>query len=290
MLNSFKKFYKNLFKDQLFIIKASGKVIIESEARENLITNIKELTEDGIKVLLIYGGGQSIDEAMAEARIKPLKINGRRISSSNDIKIIKKVLAGDIGFKISESLVKSHLPSNVLNALPPHWAKAKRRANHEDIIRFDGTLIDINAENIRNHFIATNLVVCPCLAFTENGTALNINADNVAIELATKVKASKLILMTDIDGVMVDGKVQSVLTGTEIDKLISDGIVTDGMQVKLENCVNAIRSGVKRIHILNGLKRDTLRDEVYTSTGTGTMIVRTTEKEVYEEEKLKEGN
>lgn len=286
MLTSFTKFYKNLFKDQLFIIKASGKVIIDREARENLIENIKELTEDGIKILFIYGGGASIDKAMDEANITPLKIEGRRISSEKDIKIIKKVLAGDIGFKISESLVKCHLPSNVLNALPPHWAKAKRRSNHKNILRFDGTLIDINTESIRDHFSATNLVVCPCLAFTPDGTALNINADNVAIELATEVKANKLILMTDIDGVIVDNKVQSVLTGIEIEKLISDGTVTDGMKVKLENCVNAIRSGVKRVHILNGLKPDALRDEVYTSTGTGTMIVRTPEKEIYEQEEL----
>lgn len=284
MINSFKKFYKNLFYDQLFIIKASGKIITDAASRENLIANIKELTEDGIKVLFIYGGGASIDDAMAEAGIEPLKIDGRRISSINDIKIIKKVLAGDLGFKISESLVKARLPSNVFNALPPHWTKAKRRENYEDIMRYDGTLIDINAHAIRDHFTATNLAVLPCLAFTDDGTALNINADNVAIELAQETAAAKLILMTDIDGVMVSNKVQSVLTCSQIETLIEDGIVTDGMRVKLENCINAVRSGVRRVHILNGLKPDTLRNEIYTSEGTGTMIVRSGEKEIYEKE------
>ncbi len=281
MIKSFKKFYRNLFQGQLFIIKAGGKVITDKKARENLISNIQEMTEDGIKILLIYGGGEAIDDAMKEAGITPHKIDGRRISSETDIKLIKKVLAGDLGFKISETLVKANLPSNLFNALPPHWASAKRRPKQNGITRYDGTLETINGKVIREHFTATNLAVFPSLAFTKQGTALNINADNVAIELATKTKANKLILMTDIDGVMVDGKVASVLTAKEIDQLIKDKIVTDGMRVKLENCTNALRAGVKRVHILNGFRKDSLRQEVYTSTGTGTMIVREKEKNIY---------
>ena len=287
MINSFKKFYSRLFQGQLFIIKAGGKIITDSTVRENLIDQIQELTEDGIKVLLIYGGGDAIDKAMTEAGLTPTKIDGRRISSKTDIKIIKKVLAGDLGFKLSESLVKTKLPSNVFNALPPHWAQAKRRVPEKDIIRFDGTLENIDAKAVREHFVATNLAVIPCLAFTTEGTALNINADNVAIELAMETKANKLILMTDIDGVMVDNKVVSVLTAKEINALIEDKIVTDGMRVKLENCISAVKSGVKRVHILNGFKKDSLRQEIYTDKGIGTMIVREEEKNNYMKEEIK---
>ena len=290
MINSFKKFYRNLFHDQLFVIKAGGRIITDKKARENLINNIQELTHDGIKVLLIYGGGAAIDIAMKEANLTPLKIEGRRISSADDIKIIKKVLAGDLGFKLSESLVKSKLPSTVLNAIPPHWAQAKRRPKKDGITRFDGTLVDINPKGIWEHFLSTNLAICPCLAFTKDGTAHNINADNVAVEIATKIKANKLILMTDIDGVLVNKKVQSVLTTNEIEQLIKDKIVTDGMKVKLENCVDALRSGVKRIHILNGFKKDSLLKEVYTAGGSGTMIVRQKEKDNYLKKELKKEN
>jgi acetylglutamate kinase len=285
MIKSFAQFYSQLFHDKLFVIKAGGRVITDQDARENLINNIQELTNDGINVLLIYGGGEAIDIAMKEAGRTPTKIEGRRISSRDDIKIIKRTLAGDLGFKLSESLVKAKLPSNVFNAVPPHWANAKRRPDENGVQRFDGTLIDINAKAIREHFGATNLAVMPCLAFTNDGTALNINADNVAVELASSVQANKLIFMSDIDGVMVDGAVKSVLTTREIEQLIQDNIATDGMRVKLENCIAALKAGVKRIHILNGFKKDTLRNEVYTSDGTGTMIVRSGEKEIYEEEK-----
>lgn len=285
MIKSFQQFYRQLFRDQLFVIKAGGRIITDINARENLIANIQELTHDNINVLLIYGGGEAIDAAMLEAGITPTKINGRRISSCTDIKIIKKVLAGDLGFKISESLVKAKLPSNVFNAIPPHWAHSLRRPDEAGMQRFDGTLIDINDKNIRDHFGATNLAVMPCLAFTDEGTALNINADNVAVEIASATKANKLIFMTDVDGVLVDGTVQSVLTTREIEALIANQTATGGMRVKLENCIAALKAGVKRIHILNGFKKDSLRNEIYTSDGTGTMIVRSHEKEIYEEEK-----
>ena len=289
MINHFKKFYSKIFRDQLFIIKAGGRVIIDKTARENLLKNIQELNNDGINVLFIYGGGDPIDQAMNEAGLQPTKIDGRRVSSVEDIKIIKKVMAGDLGFKLSETCVKLKLPSTVLNAVPPHFAQAKRRAKKNGITRFDGTLMNINKKNIWNHFASTHLAICPCLAFTKNGTALNINADNVAIELASETKANKLILMTDIDGVMVDGELQSVLTTKDINKLIKDKIVTDGMRVKLENCLSAIKSGVKRVHILNGFKKDTLKNEIYTKDGIGTMIVRDKEKKAYLKDELKKG-
>ena len=85
MNNLFKKFYRNLFYGQLFIIKAGGQIVTNQKARENLIINIKELNKDGIKVLLIYGGGDAIDQSIKEAGREPLKMDGRRISSADDI-------------------------------------------------------------------------------------------------------------------------------------------------------------------------------------------------------------
>ena len=287
MINSLKKFYRQLFQDKFFVIKASGSIITDKDARENLIENIQELTENGINILLIYGGGEAIDTAITEAGRTSTKIEGRRISSEEDIKTIKRTLAGDLGFKLSETMVKKKMPSTILNAIPPHWADAKRRNKENGITRFDGTLQNIKAKEIYNHFTSTNLAICPCLAFSKNGTALNINADNVAIEIAAKTAADKLILLTNVDGVLIDNKLQSVLTRKEIKQLIDDEIATDGMRVKLESCVHALESGVKRVHILNGFRKNALRDEVYTSKGIGTMIVREEEKNIYLNQEIK---
>ncbi|MEM8833522.1 MAG: acetylglutamate kinase [Pseudomonadota bacterium] len=286
MIVLFKKFYRHLFQEKLFIIKVSGKIIIDQEARENLIDNIKELVDDNINILLIYGGGIAIDDALKKEGLEIRKVDGRRISLADDIMIIKKTLTGDLGFKILESLVKVKLPSNVLSALPPHWATSKPRDNFEGHKRFDGTLSKIDAKSVREHFTSTNLAVFPCLAFDDQGTALNINADNMAIALARETKSDKLILISDVDGVQQEGKTISVLTARETEKLIEDKIAVDGMRVKLENCIEALRNGVQRVHIINGLEKDSLRNEVYSADGVGTMIVREAEKKKYIKEEL----
>ena len=286
MIVLFKKFYRHLFQEKLFIIKVSGKIIIDQEARENLIDNIKELVDDNINILLIYGGGIAIDDALKKEGLEIRKVDGRRISLADDIMIIKKALTGDLGFKILESLVKVKLPSNVLSALPPHWATSKPRDDFEGQKRFDGTLSQIDAKSVREHFTSTNLAVFPCLAFDDRGTALNINADNMAIALAKETKSDKLILISDVDGVQKDGKTISVLTARETEKLIEDRIAVDGMRVKLENCIDALRNGVQRVHIINGFEKDSLRNEVYSADGVGTMIVREAEKKKYIKEEL----
>ncbi len=289
MIDSFKKYYRKFFAEKLFIIKVSGKVVIDQNARENLVQNIGELINDNIKVLLIYGGGKTIDEDLQKANINSLKIDGRRITQEEDIKIIKKTVVGDLGFKLLESFVKYKLPSNILNALPPHWGYATRRPNYNDIMRFDGSIETINEAAIREHFLSTNLLAFPSLALTSDGTTLNINADNMAISIATQTNADKLILITDIDGVQKDDKVISVLTAAEAEKLIQNNIAIGGMRVKLENCIFAVRNGVKRVHILNGFQKDVIKGEVYSSKGVGTMIVQEDEKKNYLQEEL-EGN
>lgn len=283
MIN-FKSFYKKRFSGQIFVIKAGGRVIEDDTARANLLKNIQELTQDGIKVLLIYGGGGAIDTAITAEGRKPTKIDGRRITSEADIACVKKVLAGDFAFRILETMAKIDLDGYVFNTVPDHWAKYKRRAKQNDIVRFDATIDTVHTRYPKAMFNTTRLIIVPCLGLLKQGVTVNVNADNMAVALASGMKAAKLIFLTDVDGVKIDNKVASVLTISELEGYIADKTITDGMQVKMENCIHALKSGVKRVHILNGFKRDMLKNEVYTSSGAGTMIVRRAEKQKYEKE------
>ena len=291
MQSNFEALYERIFQGSLFIIKVGGRIILDDTARTNLLADIKKLIDNNVQVLLIYGGGAAIDAAITEAGRTPLKVEGRRITRAEDIEIIKRTLNGDIGSTISAHLSDFDLKGLVLNALPSHIGTATRRPDYEGTKRYDGRVTKADKKEIRNLFLAHNLVICPCLAHDEdNSDVLNINADNIAISLAAFAEAEKLILMTDVDGVLINNEVASVLTSQEIEALIADGTVTGGMQVKLESCVQAVRQGVKRIHILNGFTPHIIQSEVYTTKGMGTMIVRTAEKENYEKElHLKEG-
>lgn len=282
MIHYVRTFYRRMFRGTLFIIKAGGRVITDDKTRANLLSNIQELNKDGIDVLLIYGGGHAIDDAMKEAGRTPVKIDGRRITSEDDIKIVKQVMAGDLGYRIAETMHDIGLDGAVLNAIPPLWAHFKRRPKKEGITRFDGEITGVNKDSIKDYYEGPRFTAMPCLGILEDGVTLNINADNVAIAVATGIKATKLILLTDVDGVLINGEKASVLTGRQTEQLIADGIVTGGMQVKLENCIAALRSGVKRVHIINGFTKDALKKEVYTKEGIGTMIIRHKNKKLYE--------
>lgn len=284
MMNQLHSFYRRMFRGTLFVIKAGGRVITDDKARKNLLQNIQELNKDGIDVLLIYGGGHAIDDGMAAAGLTPLKIDGRRITSETDIAVVKKVMAGDLGYKLTETMAELGIDGVVMNAIPPAWATYKRRPKKDGIMRFDGEITGVNQQRIKDFFEGPRFAICPCLGVNNHGITMNINADNVAIAMATGLKAAKLVLLTDVDGVMIEGKKASVLTGRQTEQLIADGVVTGGMQVKLENCIAALRSGVKRVHIINGFTKDALNKEVYTKEGIGTMIIRHKNKKLYEME------
>jgi acetylglutamate kinase len=285
MIQNFKSFYRKIFKGQIFVIKAGGQIITDEKARKNLISNIQKLIEDDIRILLIYGGGQAIDAALKEHGIEPFKIEGRRITSEQDIHIIKRVMAGDLNKLLSETCAKLSLPAYSLANIPNGWVKLKRRPKTQIIKRFDAIIESVHAKHIKDCFKQAPLILCPCLGLLSDGSTVNINADNVAISIASGIKAAKLVLLTNVDGVKINGQVASVLTGSEIAHYIQNGEITGGMQVKLENCNQALLSGVKRVHILNGLRKDALKTEIYTPDGRGTMIVQQNEKIKYEKER-----
>lgn len=284
----FHSFYSHLFKGKLFIIKAGGRVISDREARANLLQDIHTLTQDGIKVLLIYGGGHLIDAAIKETGRTSLKIDGRRVTLKEDIMTIQHVMAGDLGFRIQETMRDIGLKGLCLGSLPASWATAILRSPYEGKMRFDGTLETIDATTIKQSFKGVSFMAAPCLATNKDGITVNINADNVAVELACALKSNKLIFMTDTYGVLVNGQTIPVLSASKTKQLIKSNIITGGMKVKMENCLSVLEQGTKRVHILNGFVQHALSDEIYTTGGCGTMIVQHAEKKKYELEKEKE--
>lgn len=285
MIKKFKTYYRKIFKGEIFVIKAGGRVVTDEAARKNLIANIDELVKDGIRVLLIYGGGEAIDKALESEGIKPHKVDGRRITGKKDIGIIKRVMSADLSLLLSETAARQKMSSYSLSNLPTRWSTLKRRPKKDGMLRYDGVPDTVNAKIIRDVFQEIPFIYCPSLGQLSDGTTVNINADTLAVALASGIKAAKLILLTDVDGVRVDGKFRSVIRRNEIDGLIKSGAVTGGMQVKLESCSDALLAGVKRVHILNGFSKDAIRGEIYTKQGSGTMIVRKSEKLKYEKEK-----
>ncbi len=280
-MHSMKEFYQAKYRDNLFVVKAGGRMIADEASRKSLLSDIKELTDDGIKVLLVYGGGHAIDQALEGANIEPRKVNGRRITGSREMQLIKGVMAADLGFKVASTMAELDLYGLTLGCTPPSWIKVTPRPrDNPDDYGYDGTIDDVALDKVHKAFDGVNFIATPCLsATTKDG--ININADNVAVALAIGAQARKLIFLSDVDGVLIDGETAPFITDAEIPKLIEDEIVTGGMRVKMENCLHALQSGVKRIHLLDGFRPNALRSEIYDSIGPATMLLPEENRQAY---------
>ena len=181
-------------------------------------------------------------------------------------------------------MARNNLEGITLNVIPADWMKIELRNKEPIDYGFVGNVMGVEARPAARILRMTNFIACACLGVTPEGQICNINADTVAAQLAIEMKAHKLIFLSDVDGVQIDGKTAPVITQQEIAALIKNGTVTDGMKVKLENCFAALNGGVKRIHLISGLRLDALKKEIYESVGPGTMLFDEAERENYHNE------
>lgn len=274
-------FYHSKFKDKLFVVKASGDLIEDDKALDSLMLNIKKLTFLGIKILLIYGGGKAVDKALEERGIAIHKEAGRRITDLPTLNVIKEVIGGRLSLRVYEALSKANMEGFTFNAVPYEWMDVEPRAKKPIDFGYVGDVKKVYSRPIGRMFRSTNFMAMPCLASTNDGQTLNINADTIATELAIGAGANKLIFLSNIDGVQVNDKTAFLITADEIPDLIKKGVVTGGMQVKMENCLRALAGGVRRIHLINGLRENALEKEIFEAVGPGTMLMLDEERESY---------
>ena len=275
-------FYHSKFMDNLFVIKASGDIAEDGKALDSLMANMKKLTHHGIKIIFVYGGGKATDKALAEKKIKIIKKDGRRVTDAATLAVMKDTIGGGLSLKIYEAMARHNIEGLSLNAVPSSWITVKLRSKKPTDFGFVGDILSTRQRNIMAPFKIVNFVAVPCLAWAEDAQSLcNINADTIATEIAIGAQADKLLFLSNVDGVLVNGKTAMMLSSDEIPALIKKGIVTDGMKVKMENCVRAIKAGVKRIHLINGLRKDALEKEIFEAVSPGTMILSLEEKEIY---------
>jgi acetylglutamate kinase len=276
-------FYESKFRDNFFVIKAGGKVIEDPSALDNLLSNIRELNLQGIKVLLIYGGGGAMDAESEKRGVKVEKIEGLRINNADNMAVMKHIVGGDLSLSVNAAMAKANLNGLSLNAVPADWMDVKLtpKTKGDD---FTGGIGRIHTRPINRLFKVVDFVACACIAISDNGDICNINADTIATKIAIGTKAHKLIFLSDVDGVKIDGETAGLITVNEIAGHIASGAVTSGMKVKLESCKNSLESGIRRVHLINGLREDALKKEIFEPTGPGTMLINEEDRGAYENE------
>ena len=271
------------FRDTTTVIKLGGSVVEHADSLRHLLVDVVFMSTLGMRVVLVHGGGKAINRAMDAAGLAPRFVQGRRYTDAATLEIVEKVLATelnhDLAAKIEEyggrAMSLNFLSTNVLFGEPltlPGPAGAP--IDLGDV----GTVTRVDRLTIDNLTYAGQVPVIPSMAMGPDNQKLNVNADTAATAVAAAIGAEKLVILSDIPGVLQDvndpESLVHSLTSTEARRMIADGTIAAGMIPKIEGCLETLDQGVKKIHIIDGRLRHSLLLEIYTTSGVGTELVR----------------
>lgn len=275
------------FHGKTVVIKIGGSVLGKEEMLDSLLQDVVLLNLFGMKIVVVHGGGPEISEEMRKLGIKPKFIEGLRVTDERTMEILHEQLAGKISSQIvlginhrgGKAFGISGMDGSFIRARKLIYKTTTSKGKEVEIdLGLVGEVEKIDPTHINNLIKGGCIPVIAPIGVDVEGRSLNINADMVAAELSISLKAKKLILLTDVMGVMRDLNDEktliSVLTFDDAQKLMKEGVIKGGMIPKVEACIKAIQGGVERCHILKGTAPHVLLLEILTEKGIGTMIKR----------------
>lgn len=271
------------FRDTTTVIKLGGSVVEHPDSLRHLLLDIVFLSTLGMRIVVVHGGGKAISRAMDEAGIEPKWVQGRRYTDDATLAIVERVLATELNHELVARLEEFGGRAMSLNFLSSNVLFGERlMLDGPDGTKLDlghvGEVTKVDRLTIDNLMYAGQVPVIPSMAITADGEKLNVNADTAATAVAAAIEAEKLVVLSDIPGVLRDvNDPESLIphiTAAEARTMIADGTIAGGMIPKIEGCLDTLAQGVKKIHIIDGRLRHSLLLEIYTTSGVGTELVR----------------
>lgn len=276
--------YIQRFVDKLIVVKYGGNAMTDPELESSFARDIVLLKTVGIHPVVVHGGGPQVDNLLKELGRQSNRIDGMRVTDKSTMDIVEMVLGGSVNKSIV-SLINKHGGRAIgLTGKDANLILAKKlmmeKIGADGIavpvdLGFVGDVVSVNKDVI-NMLIASDFIpVIAPLGVDSDGNTYNINADLVAGKVAEFLQAEKLMLLTNIKGVLGrDGEVVTGLTPKKVDSLIEDGTISGGMIPKIQCALNAVRSGVKSAVIVDGRVPHATLLEIFTNEGVGTLISR----------------
>ncbi len=274
--------YIRMFRDRLTVIKLGGSAMEDPAALEATLQDVVFMATVGLRPVLVHGGGKPIDRAMADAGLTPRKVLGRRYTDRPTLDIVVRVLLTHINAGIVEGLRQLGgravpLHSGSLQCLFGERLTLPGPEGRPVDLGHVGRVTRVDAGLIADFCAGGVVPVLPSLAHDRDGGWLNVNADTAAAAVAGHLRAEKLVLLTDTPGILRDRRdPQSLLPSLDADachRLIEQGVLSEGMIPKAEACLDSLRAGVRKTHVIDGRLRHSLLLEIYTDRGVGTEIV-----------------
>ena len=261
--------YLEKYDEDYIVIKMGGSVLSNNDLFNNLIQDIVVLKKLGLSIFLIHGGGSKISKRLNDLNIKSNFINGLRVTDEKIINIVEDVLV--------------NFNKEIVNALKNQSCSAKEITSKEnniiivkpenDTLGFVGKPIEIKTSTLIEIISADKVPVIASLGLDTNNQTFNINADSVAGAIAKKLKARRLLMLSDVEGVLnKDKKLIPEINTDQAKQMIVDETISGGMIPKIDNCLDVAKNGVKAVCIIDGRKNHSILFELLSDKGSGTLI------------------
>lgn len=268
--------YMQKYEGDIVVIKYGGSAMTNEVIKQRVLKDIAVLKSVGLKPIIVHGGGKDINNMLNRVQIKSQFKNGLRVTDAATLEIAEMVLSGKINKGLVTHLERIGTHAVGLSGKDGNMITVEKTMPQGEDIGYVGKITSVDTTLIHILLEQGYTPVISTIGVDEKYHAYNINADDVATAIARAMKASKLVFLTDIEGVLRDPNDPSTLI-SKIDtesaqKLFDSGVITGGMIPKLKNCLEAVQNDVRRVHILDGRLEHSLLIEIFTKKGVGTMI------------------
>ena len=267
-INEVKK-YMDKYKDDLIVIKYGGNIFINRQIFDNFITDLTILNKLGLSIVVVHGGGPRIKRELEKSKIESKFIRGLRVTDEKIINIVESVLI-EFNEDIVSSLKEKGFEGISLNTKENNVIYVEPESEE---LGFVGIPKKINIDIIKNKINEKLIPIISPLGIGKNNQAYNINGDNAAGAIAKALKSRRLLLMTNVEGVLdKDNKLIEEISSSKILEMIKDNTITEGMIPKINTCLDAINNEVTAVAIIDGRKKHSVLFEIFSDKGSGTLI------------------
>lgn len=268
--------YIQKFHGKIVVVKYGGSAMVDHDLKKSVVRDVALLKLVGFKPIIVHGGGKEITKWVNKAGLETKFVNGLRVTDKETIEIAEMVL-NRINKGLVSMMEKVGVKAVGISGKDGTTLRVNKRYSNGEDIGFVGEIKEVNTD-LLNKLLDNDLVPVICPIGSDDGYySYNINADDAACAIAAAMGASKLAFLTDIEGVYKDPLNKDTLisrfTVQEAEEFLASGYVGGGMLPKLQNCIDAIKSGVSRVHILDGRLEHCLLLEFFTDNGVGTAII-----------------
>lgn len=253
------------------VVKLGGAAMTEPALAERFAEDLALLRMIGVRPVVVHGGGPQVTAFSERLGLTPAFVDGHRVTDAATLEVAKLVLVGGVNKDVCAALNRHGVPAVGLSGDDGNLLVATRREGEGADLGFVGEITSVNVELLA-HLMEVAVPVIASIATDGLGQSYNVNADLVAAAVAAALGAAKLVLLTDVPGVLRDGELVSVMSLAESEAMVREGHASRGMVPKLEAVAIALRGGVQRAHVLDGRAEHALILELFTPEGLGTMI------------------